>query len=161
MWKKAVVDRESELNSQDTRTTVAGAVWVSAKRRRLWRSLSSAAFLAVALMCATVTLSRKSGDTALQILICLIYSITLEISPSNIHCCMYLAVVELLDDGFAFLANVTDTNEFCLTMTLEEIAADTLDHSSSRASTGNTAVLNVPEDTHWRDVLRTIILWRS
>lgn len=45
----------SELNSQETRTTVAGAVWVSAKRRKLWRSLSSAAFLAVALMCATVT----------------------------------------------------------------------------------------------------------
>lgn len=42
-------------DSQDTSTTVAGAVWVSAKRRRLWRSLSSAAFLAVALMCATVT----------------------------------------------------------------------------------------------------------
>lgn len=50
----AVVD-ESELDSQETSTTVAGAVWVSAKRRRLWRSLSSAAFLAVALICATVT----------------------------------------------------------------------------------------------------------
>jgi len=41
--------------SQDTSTTVAGAAWVSAKRRRLCRSLSSAAFLAVALMWATVT----------------------------------------------------------------------------------------------------------
>lgn len=45
-------------NSQDTSMTVAGAVWVSAKRRRLWRSLSSAAFLAVALMCATVTCQK-------------------------------------------------------------------------------------------------------
>lgn len=44
-----------KMNLQDTSTTVAGAVWVSAKRRRLCRSLSSAAFLAVALMCATVT----------------------------------------------------------------------------------------------------------
>lgn len=41
--------------SQDTSTTVAGAAWVSAKRRRLCLSLSSAAFLAVALMWATVT----------------------------------------------------------------------------------------------------------
>ena len=46
---------EGEWDLQDTSTTVAGVVWVSAKRRKLWRSLSSAAFLAVALMCATVT----------------------------------------------------------------------------------------------------------
>lgn len=46
---------DQDVNSQDTSTTVAGAVWVSAKRLRLWRSLSSAAFLAVALICATVT----------------------------------------------------------------------------------------------------------
>lgn len=52
-------------NSQDTSTTVAGAVWVSAKRRRLWRSLSSAAFLAVALMCATVTC--RKDRTRIQI----------------------------------------------------------------------------------------------
>lgn len=52
-------------NSQDTSTTVAGAAWVSAKRRRLWRSLSSAAFLAVALMCATVTC--QNDHTQIQI----------------------------------------------------------------------------------------------
>ncbi len=39
----------------ETTMTVAGAACVSANLRRLWRSLSSAAFLAVALMCATVT----------------------------------------------------------------------------------------------------------
>lgn len=55
-----------KLNSHDTRTTVAGAVWVSAKRRKLWRSLSSAAFLAVALICATVTWWSKSMFTHWQ-----------------------------------------------------------------------------------------------
>lgn len=55
----------------------------------------------------------------------------MEIFPDIGHYCLYLAVVELLDDCFAFFANITDTNEFCLTMTLEEIATNTLDHSSS------------------------------
>lgn len=49
----------SVLDLQETSTTVAGAAWVSAKRRKLWRSLSSAAFLAVALICATVTWWHK------------------------------------------------------------------------------------------------------
>lgn len=71
-----------------------------------------------------------------------------------------LAVVELLDDGFTLLADITDANEFGLTVTLEETTANTLDHGSSRATTGNTAVLNVPEDPHWRDVLGTTVLWR-
>lgn len=84
----------------------------------------------------------------------------MKIFPNIRNYRWYLAVVELLDDSFTLLADITDTNEFCLTMTLEETATNTLYHSSSRASTGNTAVLNVPEHTHWRDVLGTI-LWRT
>lgn len=79
----------------------------------------------------------------------------------NLHISLYLAVIELLNDSFAFLADITNTNEFRLTMTLKEITTNTLDHSSSRTSTGNTAVLNVPEHAHRRDVLRTTVLWRS
>lgn len=79
----------------------------------------------------------------------------------KIHYCWYLAVVELLDDSFTLLADITHTNEFCLTVALKEAAANSLDHSSSRASTWHTAVLNVPEDTYRRYVLRTAILWRS
>lgn len=75
--------------------------------------------------------------------------------------CWYLAVVELLDDSFTLLADITDANELCLTVALKEMAANTLDHSSSRATAGHAAVLNVPEDTHRRDVLRTTILWRT
>lgn len=72
----------------------------------------------------------------------------------------YLAVVELLDDGFTLFADITDADEFCLAVTSKETAANSLDHSSSRASAGHAAVLNVPEDAHWREVLRTTILWR-
>lgn len=77
------------------------------------------------------------------------------------HYCWYLAVVELLDDSFTLLADITNTNEFCLAVALKKTAANTLDHSSSRASAGHAAVLNVPEDTHRRDVLRTNIFWRT
>lgn len=72
----------------------------------------------------------------------------------------HLAVVELLDDGFTLFADVTDADEFRLAMTPKETAANSLDHSSSRASAGHTAVLDVPEDAHWREVLRTAVLWR-
>lgn len=41
-------------------TSVAGAGWLCAKRRMLWRSLSSAAFLAVALMWTTSTYNTIS-----------------------------------------------------------------------------------------------------
>lgn len=58
----------------DTRTTVAGAVCVSANLLRLCRSLSSAAFLAVALMCATVTCGNtwKHSEEKLQCEGCLL-----------------------------------------------------------------------------------------
>lgn len=46
-------------------------------------------------------------------------------------------------------------------MALEETAADTLDHSPSRASSGHTAVLNVPKDAHRGDVFRAATLWRT
>lgn len=90
-----------------------------------------------------------------MVLIC--SSVTIKI----LDICWYLAVVELLDYSFTLLADITDANEFRLTVALKETATDTLDHSSSRASTGHAAVLNVPEDTHRRDVLRTPILWRT
>lgn len=76
-------------------------------------------------------------------------------------CNSNLAVVELLDNSFTLLADITDANELCLTVALEKAAANTLDHSSSRASTRHAAVLNVPEDAHWRDVLWTTALWRT
>ena len=76
------------------------------------------------------------------------------------HDCWYLAVVELLNDSFTLLADITHANEFGLAVALKEAATYSLDHSSRRASTRYTAVLNVPEDTHWRKVFRTTILWR-
>lgn len=72
----------------------------------------------------------------------------------------YLAVVELLDDSFTLFADITDANEFRLAVTSKEAAANPLDHSSGRASAGHAAVLDVPEDAHWREVLRPAILWR-
>ena len=47
-------------------TTVAGGLWVSANLLRLWRSLSSAAFLAVALMWATVTCKQEMSFVKLK-----------------------------------------------------------------------------------------------
>lgn len=44
-------------------------------------------------------------------------------------------------------------------MALEEVAAEALDYGCSRATTGNAAILYVPENTHRRDVLRTF--WRT
>lgn len=73
----------------------------------------------------------------------------------------YLRVVELLDDCFTLFADVANTNEFCLTVTLKESAAYSLNHNSSGASARYAAVLNVPEDTNWRNVFRTVVLWRA
>lgn len=71
----------------------------------------------------------------------------------------YLAVVELLNDSFAFLVDVTHTNELCFPVALEEAAANALNNCPSGASTGHAAVLNVPEDAHWREVFRNTGLW--
>lgn len=139
-------------DSQDTSRTVAGAVWVSAKRRRLWRSLSSAAFLAVALMCATVTCQKDHT-----------HGFRLEKSQhafTLVSSHWYLRVVELLDDSFTLFADVANTDKFCLTVTLKESAAYSLNHNGSGASARHAAVLNVPKDTNWRNVFRTIVLWR-
>lgn len=73
----------------------------------------------------------------------------------------YLAVVELLNDSFALLVDVAHTNEFCLPVGLEEAAANSLDHSPGGAPAGHAAVLNVPEDAHWREVFRNTGLWRT
>ena len=74
---------------------------------------------------------------------------------------MYLAVVELLNNSFTLLADITDANELGLTVALEKAAANALDHRSSRAATGHAAVLDVPEDAHRRDVLWASALWRT
>lgn len=84
------------------------------------------------------------------------YSTLLRIGESN----WYLAVVELLDDSFTLLADVANTDKFCLTVTLKEPAAYSLNHNGSRTSARYTAVLNVPKDTDWRNVFRTVVLWR-
>lgn len=73
----------------------------------------------------------------------------------------YLRVVELLDDSFALFADVANANKFRLTVTLKESAAYSLNHDSSGASARYTAVLNVPKDTDWRNVFRTVVLWRA
>lgn len=78
----------------------------------------------------------------------------------NCHCC-YLAVVELLDDSLVLLADVTDADELCLAVALEEAVADALDHSTSRTATGHAAVLNVPKHTHRSYVLWGPTLWRT
>lgn len=71
----------------------------------------------------------------------------------------YLAVVELLNDSFTLLADVTDTDELRLPVALEKTAANSLNHSAGRASTRHAAVLNVPEDSDRGDVLYTGALW--
>ena len=56
LWRCLRSDRSmAKFPSPEMRTTVAGLPKVCAKRRKLWRNLSSAAFLEVALMCTTVT----------------------------------------------------------------------------------------------------------
>lgn len=57
----------------------------------------------------------------------------------------HLAVVELLDDGFVLFVDVTYTDELGLAMSLKEALSESLHHCRSRASTGNRAVLDVPE----------------
>lgn len=71
----------------------------------------------------------------------------------------HLAVVELLDDGFALLADVADADELGLAVALEEPAAYPLNHDSGRASARHAAVLDVPEDTHGRNVFGAVVLW--
>lgn len=71
----------------------------------------------------------------------------------------HLAVVELLDDGFALLADVADADELGLAVALEEPAAYPLDHDGGGASARHAAVLDVPEDAHRRNVFRAIVLW--
>lgn len=66
LWKRgteASTGAEDHKHLLDTRTTVAGAVCVSANLLRLCLSLSSAAFLAVALICATVTCGNTQIHT--------------------------------------------------------------------------------------------------
>ena len=76
----------------------------------------------------------------------------------------YLAVVEVLDDGLALLADVTDADEFSLAVALEEPPAQPLDHGCGRPTAGHTAVLDVPEHAHGGRVLWTADLrgaWRE
>lgn len=75
------------------------------------------------------------------------------------HC--DLAVVELLDDRFAFFIDVTHTDKLSLAVTLEKAAPYSINHSRCRAPTGNTAVFNVPEHAHRRDVFWNTSLWRT
>lgn len=85
-------------------------------------------------------------------------SVWVESYPSSSR---YLAVVQLLNDSLAFLADITNANKFRLSVTLKEMAANTLDHGSSRTSAGDIAVLNVPKDANWRNVLTPTTLWRT
>lgn len=76
-------------------------------------------------------------------------------------CNSNLAVVELLNDSFAFLVDVTHTNEFCFPVALEESVANALDNCPGGAPAGHAAILDVPEDAYWREVFRNTGLWRT
>ena len=67
----------------------------------------------------------------------------------------YLAVVEVLDDRLALLADVTDADELGLAVALEKAPPKPLDHGRRRATAGHAAVLDVPEHAHGGRVLWT------
>ena len=68
--------------------------------------------------------------------------------PGERHGGAYLAVVEVLDDGLALLADVADADELGLAVALEEAPAQPLHHGRRRATAGDAAVLDVPEHAH-------------
>lgn len=65
-----------------------------------------------------------------------------------------------MDDGFALLADVANANKLCLAVTLKESSAYSLDYNSSGAPAWHAAVLNVPKDSNWGNVFRTVVFWR-